>query len=179
MNKRVIFITQTAVMLALLIGVQFVTRSFSTFVTGSFVNMILLISMFMIGRGSGAIVGILSPFLAFIVGIGPAFIQIIPFMAVGNVILVLMASLVSKYMAKGSVKDIAFAAAGLVAAAVAKMSFLWVGLVVIALPMIPGLNERQTAMISAAFSWPQLVTASIGGMLAMTIVPLLKKALKK
>ena len=178
MNKKALFITQTAVMLALLIGAQFATRGFSTFVTGSLVNMILLISTFIIGRSSGLVVAILSPPLAFLAGIGPAFIQIIPFMAIGNVILVLIASLVSKYMGKGNKKDIIFAAIGLIAAAVAKMTFLWVALVIIALPMIPGLNERQIAMVSAAFSWPQGVTASIGGILAMTIVPILKKALK-
>ena len=178
MNKKVIFITQTAVMLALLIGAQFATRGFSTFVTGSLVNMILLVSTFIIGRRSGLVVALLSPLLAFLAGIGPAFIQIIPFMAAGNAILVLIASFVSRYIAKSSVKDIIFMTTGLIIAAAAKMAFLWVALVLIALPMIPGLNERQITMISAAFSWPQGVTASIGAMLAMTIVPLLKRALK-
>ncbi|MCL2298910.1 MAG: ECF transporter S component, partial [Firmicutes bacterium] len=60
----------------------------------------------------------------------------------------------------------------------AKTAFLWVGLVLIALPLIPGLKEPQVAMLSAAFSWPQLVTSLLGGALAMLVMPLLNKAAK-
>ena len=38
--------------------------------------------------------------------------------------------------------------------------------------------EKQVAAISASFSWPQLVTAAIGGVLAVTIAPLIRKALR-
>ena len=174
--KSTLFITQTAFMLALLLGVQFITRPFGQFVTGSLVNLILLVSLFMIGLGSGVTVGMLSPFLAFFAGIGPALPQVIPFMAVGNALLVLVARLVSKYMAKNNLKDIIFASIGLFLASTAKFLFLWVGLVIIALPLIPGLKEQQLTMLGAAFSWPQLVTALIGSTLAMMIVPILKRA---
>jgi len=177
-NNKTRFITYTAVLLALLLGVQFLTQSFSQFVTGSLVNLILLVSVFIVGIGSGLIIGLVSPFLAFFVGIGPAFIQITPFMAIANIILVSIASLVRKYIAKGNKKDVLITGAGLVTAAIAKTTFFWVGLVLIALPLIPGINEKQLAVISTAFTWPQLVTALIGSTLAMIIVPLLKKALK-
>ena len=178
-DKRVIYITQTAVMLALLIGTQYFTRSFGQFVTGSLVNFILLASTFLIGIRGGLAVAVLSPFLAFLAGIGPAFIQITPLMAAGNTVLVIIAQLVRKNMAGKSIKDVVSAAAGLIAAGAAKTGFLWLGITVIVLPLIPGLNERQIAVISAAFSWPQLVTALIGGALAMLIVPVLKKAITK
>ena len=42
-----------------------------------------------------------------------------------------------------------------------------------------GLAEKQVAMLSASFSWPQLVTALIGGVLAVTIAPAIRKAVKK
>ncbi|MCL2717784.1 MAG: ECF transporter S component [Lachnospiraceae bacterium] len=176
MNKHTLFITQTAVMIALLVGAQFVTRPLGQFVTGSLVNLILLISLFIIGTGSGITVGLLSPFMALLAGIGPAFPQIVPFMATGNIILVLVASLVKKHMAKSNKKDILIASAGLIAASAAKFLFLWIALVVVALPLIPGIKEQQIAVISVAFTWPQLVTALIGSTLAMIIVPLLKRA---
>ena len=178
-NKQALFITQTAVMLALLIGIQFVTRSLGQFVTGSLVNMILLVSVFTIGLGGGLIVAVCSPFLAFFAGIGPAFIQIVPFVAVANALSVMIGRIAGKFIGKGSLKDIALAASGLVAASVIKTGFLWVGLVLIALPMIPGINEKQIAVISAAFTWPQLVTGCIGGALAMAAVPVLRKAIRQ
>jgi len=178
-NKRIIYITQTAVMLALLIGVQFVTRPMSTFVTGSLVNMILLLSVLMIGLGGGLTIAVLSNFLAALIGIGPAFIQIVPFVAAANVILVLIAWLVvRKHVLIKSGKDAFIAALGMIVAAVAKMAFLWVGLVIVALPFIPGITKQQISVIGFAFTWPQLVTALIGGALTMLIAPLLKRAVK-
>lgn len=176
MKKHTLFITQTAVMIALLLGIQFITRPLGQLITGSLVNMILLTSLFILGISSGLTVGIMSPFLAFLVGIGPAFPQIIPFMAVGNAIIVLMASFVRRHAAKKDFKDIVITVAGLFIASIAKFLFLWIGLVTIALPLIPGIKEQQAAIISAAFSWPQLVTALVGSSLAMMVVPLLKRA---
>jgi hypothetical protein len=179
MNKQALFITQTAVMLALLFGAQLVTRAFGQFVTGSIVNMILLICTFLVGTGGGLIVAVISPILAFSVGMGPAFIQIVPFIAAGNAILVIFAQFGRKYVAVGGKKESLIAAVFLAAAGLAKTLFLWIGLVIIVLPMIPGLKEQQVAIIGAAFTWPQFVTAMIGGALAMLIVPPLKKALAK
>jgi thiamine transporter ThiT len=179
MKQHTLFITQTAVMIALLLGIQFVTRPLGQLVTGSLVNMILLTSLFVVGTGSGLTVGMLSPFLAFFAGIGPAFPQIIPFMAAGNAIIVLAASFVRKFIAKKNAKDVIITAAGLLIASMAKFLFLWLGLVVVALPLVPGIKEQQIAIISAAFSWPQLVTALIGSSLAMMVVPLLERAKAK
>ena len=173
-NKQIAFITQTAVMLALLVCVQSITRSFGQFATGSLVNLILLVSVFMIGLGGGLAVAVASPFLAFFAGIGPAFIQVVPFVAAGNAIFVAVAHLSAKRVAKRSLRDVLLAASGLAAAGAAKTAFLWVGLVLAALPLIPGINENQAAAITAAFTWPQLVTALIGGALAMMVVPILK-----
>ena len=176
--KRIVYITQTAVMLALLMGVQFTTRSFGQLVTGTLVNLILLVSVFIIGLHSGLTIAALSPFLAFMVGMGPAFINIVPFISGANAILVIVAYFVRNHIAQKSVKKIIFTATGLIAASVAKTFFLWVGLVIIALPLIPGINEKQIAVISAAFTWQPLVTALIGSTLTMIIMPVLKIAIK-
>jgi uncharacterized membrane protein YeaQ/YmgE (transglycosylase-associated protein family) len=34
-------------------------------------------------------------------------------------------------------------------------------------------------MLPTMFAWPQLITAVIGGMVALAIVPVLKKAMKR
>ena len=51
-----------------------------------------------------------------------------------------------------------------------QVSALWLLIVKLVLPTL-GLAEKQVAAISASFSWPQLVTAAIGGVLAVTIAP--------
>lgn len=178
-NNKVMYITQTAVMLALLIGVQLLTRSFGQFVTGSMVNLILLVSVFIIGIYGGLTIAVLSPLLAFLSGIGPAFIQIIPFIAIGNALFVVLAWLIAKnFIGCSSSKEIAISSLGLMVASITKFLFLWVGVVLFALPLIPGIKEKQIAVMSAAFSWPQLVTALIGSVMAMIIIPQLKKAIK-
>ena len=177
-NKKIAFIAQTGVMLALLIGVQFTTRSLSQFITGSLVNLILLVSLFVIGIASGITVAVLSPVLAFTVGMGPMFVQIVPFVAAGNAVFVIAAYFTRNYIARKTLKDTFFTALGLITAGAAKTLFLWAGLVKIALPLIPGIKEKQITVISAAFSWPQMVTALIGGALAMIITPLLKLAVQ-
>jgi hypothetical protein len=178
-NTKISYITQTAVMLALLIVVQLLSRSFGQFVTGSLVNLILLVSVFIIGIYGGITIAVISPLLAFLAGIGPAFIQIIPFIAIGNALFVTFAWLIAKnFIAKLNIKDIMITSIGLISASVIKFLFLWIGLVMIALPLIPGIKEKQMAVIGASFSWPQLITALIGSILAMMIVPHLKKAIK-
>lgn len=179
-NNKAIYITQTAVMLALLIVAQFLTRSFGQFVTGSIVNLILLVSVFVIGIYGGITVAVLSPFLAFLAGIGPAIIHIIPFIAIGNALFVTIAWVIAKNsISNMSTKGILISSTGLAAASICKFLFLWLGLVVVALPLIPGIKEKQAAVISVSFSWPQLITALIGSILAMMIIPLIKKAVKQ
>ena len=41
MNRKTLWITETAVLLALLVGLQFVTKAMGQFVTGSCVNLVL------------------------------------------------------------------------------------------------------------------------------------------
>jgi uncharacterized membrane protein YeaQ/YmgE (transglycosylase-associated protein family) len=44
---------------------------------------------------------------------------------------------------------------------------------------VPLLAPKMLQMLPAMFSWPQLVTALIGGAITLLTVPLLKKALRQ
>lgn len=158
---------RTAIFLALLIAVQFVTRSIGQYVTGSLVNLILIASGLMCGLWGGLAVAVLSPICAFFIGIGPAFPQVVPAVALGNAVLVLLWVLIAG--AKNA--PIARQAIALVVAAVAKFLTLYLVIVKWLVPMVLTLNEKQTAVLSASFSFPQLITAVIGGVLAMLLVP--------
>ncbi|MDR0314564.1 MAG: ECF transporter S component [Oscillospiraceae bacterium] len=174
--RRTLYITQTAVMLALLIIIQFVTRPFSQLVTGSLVNLILFTSVLVIGLSCGLTISVISPFFAVFFQIGPP-IAVAPFIVIGNIVLVVLVWLIRNFIISPDVKRKTIAAAGMTAASVIHMAFLWIGLVTIALPMM-GLPGKQSTLISAMMTWPQLITALIGSALAMIIVPPLKKAMK-
>ena len=64
------------------------------------------------------------------------------------------------------------------AAAVCKFAVLFLLVTKVAIPSLQ-LPEAAAATMSASFSWPQLVTAAIGGLIAVTISPVIRKALKR
>ena len=88
MNKKIRFITETAIMLALLVTLQALTKGFGQFVTGSCVNAILAVSALVGGLASGLTVALISPVLAFLLGIAPQILTVPAIMA-GNAIYVL------------------------------------------------------------------------------------------
>ena len=176
MNKKTKWITETAVMIALLVVLQAVTKSFGQFVTGSCVNFVLATAALIGGLSCGLTVAIVSPFFAFLLGIGPAFLPIVPGVSVGNAELVLM--LWALLWKKGPGADAGVKVAAVAAAAVCKFLVLFGLIVKVILPML-SLNEKQIAVLSASFSWPQLITAAIGGSLAVLLWPRLAKALGK
>ena len=174
MKKKTLWIAETAVMIALLVALQGLTKPAGQFVTGSCVNLILGVSTLVGGLWCGLTVALLSPFFAFALGIGPALIQIVPAIAVGNIVLVLV--LFSLYRKAKKLSPLSYG--GAVAASVCKFAALYALVVLLLLPLL-GLPEKQVAMMSAMFSWPQLVTALIGSFLAVTISPAIRKALHR
>lgn len=173
MKKNVLWITQTAIAIALLIVMQSVAAPMGQLVTGSIVNLILIVSVMLLGLASGLAASALSPIFAKLLGIGPLW-ELIPFIMAGNMVLVLLWHLIAKRaFAKEPLPGIT---AGVIAA-VAKFLTLYVTIVQIAIPLLLNLPEKQAQVISTTFSIPQLVTALIGGALALLILPLLKRAL--
>ena len=89
MNKKVLWITETAVMLALLVALQAVTKPMGQLVTGSFVNAVLAVTVLIAGLYSGITVAIISPVLAYLLGIAPQILTV-PAIMVGNVVFVVL-----------------------------------------------------------------------------------------
>lgn len=179
MNKKVFWITETAVLLALLVALQYLTKGFGQFVTGSCVNAILAIAALLVGLGSGLTVALISPVLAYLLGIAPQ-ILVVPAIMAGNAVFVLVLHhLASGRRGGGQIL-------GWIAAAVCKFAVLYLIVAKVICGVLAGslldsgaLKEPMLKALPATFSWPQLVTALIGGGLALLIVPALKKALKK
>ena len=180
MNKKLRWITETAIMLALLVSLQALTKGFGQLVTGSCVNAILAIAVLVGGLSSGITVALVSPVLAFLLGIAPQILTV-PAIMVGNTLYVVLL-----YVIAGKSKNIVRKIVAWVVAAVAKFAALYaivVGLICSVLSeglMAAGtLKEPMLKALPATFSWPQLITALIGGAVALLIVPVLRKALKK
>lgn len=131
-------------------------------ITGTLVNCILLVFTAKSGLLSGAVIGVLSSILAAFMGISQ--IVVTPAVAVGNALLCVVYSLLAR-QAKWHFP-------AMIVGAVVKCAFLW-----LTVPLIlagAGLPEKQTAMLSIMFSWPQGVTALCGGVLAYPILSRLK-----
>ena len=172
--KKVLQITYTAVLIALLVLLQAVTKAGGQLLTGSCVNAVLAIAAVLFGAWNGVAVALVSPFLAFILGVGPQIVPVVPIIAIGNVIYVLILHFLS------SKKNFApwRQATGLLCAAICKFLALYLGVVKL-LCAILSLPEKQVATLSTMFSWPQLLTALIGGSVALWMIPVLRKALRR
>ncbi|MBQ2785137.1 MAG: hypothetical protein IJF02_01350 [Oscillospiraceae bacterium] len=171
MKKRILWVTETAVMLALLIVLQWATKPLGQIVTGSCVNAVLVAAVLLGGLWCGLTVAVISPFCAFLLGIGPQLIAIIPAIALGNAVLVLVLHFVYG-------KTVWRRALAWLGAAVAKSAVLYLVVVQLLCRVLP-LKQPQIDTFTAMFSAPQLVTALIGGGLVLLIMPALKKALNK
>ena len=181
MNKKIRWITETAVMLALLVSLQALTKPMGQLVTGSCVNAVLAVSALVGGISTGLTVALISPVLAYLLGIAPQILTVPAIMA-GNSVFVILLSLLADKTGKNTLRQLM--AWGTAAAA------KFVSLYAIVVWLICGvLSERLLASgvmkapmlkaLPATFSWPQLITALIGGGVALLIVPVLRKALHK
>ena len=186
MNKKILWLTQTAVMLALLVALQALTKPLGQLVTGSCVNAVLAITVLVVGLSGGITVALISPVCAFLLGIAPNFITVLPIM-LGNVCYVLILHLILGR----SMMPLWKQPAALIAAAGVKFGVLYILVVKVICGLASGallgkkignivvLAPPMLKMLPTMFAWPQLFTALIGGAVAILIAPILRKALHR
>ena len=181
MNKKVLWITETAVMLALLVALQAITKPMGQLVTGSFVNAVLAVTALVAGLYSGITVAVISPVLAYLLGIAPQILTV-PAIMVGNSVFVIALYFIAGKDSKKVVRQVVawiVAAAGKFAALYAIVVWLICGVFAEGLLVSGALKAPMLKALPATFSWPQLFTALIGGGVALLIAPVLRKALRK
>ncbi len=181
MNKKIRWITETAIMLAVLVTLQALTKGFGQLVTGSCVNAVLAVSVLVGGLGSGITVALISPILAFLLGIAPQILTV-PAIMVGNSVYVVLLYLLADRSGKNWIKQViawVAAAAAKFAALYAIVVWLICGLLSESLLASGVMKAPMLKALPATFSWPQLITALIGGAIALIIVPVVRRALKK
>ena len=180
-------------MLALLICLQWVGSMIpepmtKQLITGSMVNCVLAVAALWVGMGGGLTVALISPVCAFGLGIAPQIITLIPIMAGNAAFVLLLAALVGRKQ-----QPLWRQWGGLAAAAVVKFGLLYTLVVKLVCdvlaPELLGQKLGEYVLLGPKmllenalplmFSWPQLVTAMLGGSLALLILPVLRKALRK
>lgn len=149
-------ISRTAILLS--IALVFQMGGFPQFITGPLVNTVLYLAAMIVGWQGGIIIGIFTPVIAAMRGIlPPPLTPLIPFIALGNTMLVMVFFLLKS---KNKI-------AGIIIASVVK--FLVLVSTVKLLVQVPPAIARM-------MSFPQLVTALVGGFIALLIMNIFKRA---
>jgi len=149
-------------LLALTVIFQFIGRFIplgpnSNFIVGPLVNACLIISAGLVGLFSGTVISVLAPYGAILTG-ATLPLPLAPFVALGNFVLVLAFYIFRK-------KKVA----GIIAGSIAKFAVIYGSLLYI-IPFSNCCSNKAMALAGAAFGWPQLVTALIGGIIAIPVV---------
>ena len=180
MNKKIRWITETAMMLALLVTLQWLTKPVGQLLTGSCVNAVLAVTVLVAGLGSGITVALVSPVMAYLLNIAPQILTV-PVIMVGNTLFVVLLHLIAGKDTGLVKRVIAWIAAAGVKFAVMFALVSWVicGVLAPALMAAGTLKEPMLKALPATFGVMQLFTALIGGGLALVIIPAIRKALKR
>ena len=146
---------------------------------------LLAVTVLLSGMGSGIALALISPVCAFLLGIAPNLITVLPIM-LGNCCYVVLVRILS-----GRQETRVGQRIGVICAAAAKFAVLYLLVVQlicgIASNSLLGKKLGDTVllappmlkMLPTMFSWPQLVTALVGGDIALSILPILRKALHR
>ncbi len=149
----------------LLLAVAIVLPMFihSQFVTGPIVNATLFLAIVLLGPYEAVLVGLLPSAVALSSGLLPLpLAPMVPFIMISNAILIGL----FYYLRSTSFT------LGVIVASVCKFVFLYA---IVTLLMNTMLQETLVSKLSIMMSWPQLVTALLGGAIAFGILKMLKK----
>lgn len=155
-TNNVKWLTRAAILLALALAVQ--SLRLGQYITGPVINAVLLSGAVLVGPWGAVAIGLLTPLTAYLLGqLNPILAPAIPFIMAGNAVL----ALVFGYGRRVNVY------AAIIAAAVVKYLAL-AGAVRFVLQLPP--------KVGVALQVPQLVTALIGGVVALLVLEALAAA---
>jgi hypothetical protein len=175
-NNKLKWITRSAAAIALIVVAQYVTAPLKQqLLTGSLVNLILALTTLLFGWGAGAAAAVVSPFIAYLLGIN-AQILVVPAIAAGNLTYVLIIALLAKKL-NGKLNPEMIG--NFISVAVAALCKFVIQYLLIVKWIAPSyLPEKAQAVMSVNFGVMQLITACIGGALACLLYPLVSKGIK-
>jgi hypothetical protein len=171
-HRNVNDLMKASLFLALAIVFQVVGKSFpgiSQFFVGPAVNAILILTAVICGGFYGVLVGFLTPLLAFLTGqLASALGPFIPFIIIGNILFVFSFVILNKQGKYGKYL-------GILIGALIKYIFLWISASKLILLFNLNMPAKVANKLAIAMGVPQLVTAIIGGAIALMLIEILRK----
>jgi len=172
MKSKTIFITRTALLLAVAIAFQIFGKfiPYNNFIVGPVVNAVLIIATASAGFWSGTAISVIAPLVSAFTNkapIAPFVIAFSPFIIIGNLIIVACFYLFRKKSKIG----------GIAAGAVLKFGFLYASVSVFT--SVVDMKPQVASTLVNLFSWPQLLTAAIGGAIALVVLKLAGNAFER
>lgn len=167
-------LTHTALLLALCIASQFLKNT-SVYLTGPVINCILILAAVFCGLWSAVALSLITPLTSWLITGSPlmsAIPLIVPCVMAGNVIL--SVSVWVSIRQKLSTRNLVL---GTLFGALLKAAFMGGTISLLLLPLLGPATELPAPALAAArvtFSLTQLITALLGGALAVLIVPTLE-----
>lgn len=167
------FITTTAMLLALTIVFQMLrliipvlalpgNTILAQILIGSLVNLCLIVATATAGLWSGIVISVVAPLVAFAQG-HIALPWMVPFVIIGNALIVVVYGLLMK---KSQIL-------GFIAGGAAKTAFLWIGIVWVGISLFHA-PEKVANVLAINFTWLQMVTAVIGGIVSLPVIRALR-----
>lgn len=171
-------IVQTGILLAICIISQWI-KGVSVYITGTIVNMTIVLAILLVGAGSGIILSIIAPITSFFISPSPitsGIPAVIPCIMIGNALLAIGIALFQRRVAAKTMSEEKRVIIGMGVGAIAKAAFMGISIVLILLPMLSShINvpkKKLDIILSTAkvtFSVTQLITAVLGCILAYVI----------
>lgn len=178
MKMKTRTITVTAIMIALSIVVQLFKNPGTIPITGGLINMIIIIDTLYCGLISGVIVSIIAPITSFIITQSPLIAtvpMILPFIMVGNVVIVLFA-----WAVRCKKLELNLLPLSLVAGSFAKWGVMTLLIVQWVLPVFgTELTPKMKTLATATYSTTQLYAALVGTALTCIVWPIIKLGIKR
>lgn len=172
MNDKVKNLVRASLLLAIAIIIQFLGKNIpqiNQFLVGPVVNAILIITAFVCGTWWGVGVGVLTPIMAWLVGQLPGpMAPFIPFIMIGNALFVIFFGILKNYQKWGKY-------IGLLLGSFIKFLFLSLSAAKLITVFNIGLPPKVASKLVIMMGTPQLITALIGGAIALVLIKLLTK----
>lgn len=172
MSKKMntIYVVRTGLLLALALIFQIGFKG--QIIVGPMVNFVLIASTLTVGILSGVVIGCFTPLIAILVGVIPPFlVPQIPFIIIGNSVLVILFGITKNHIKKGGQY------LGLALGSLLKFGVLAGSIRLIINFYSHSIPAKAIPAIVTTFSIPQLYNAIIGGILAIIVVKLLPKSI--
>ncbi len=177
-KNTLMFIVKVAVNLSITVVLQYLMGLFGIqLLTGSIVNMMLLINTLFVGLIGSSIIACVTPFIGILLGLSNNIILQI-FICVANILFVTSFCLLNKINFKKDLKIISLIKdlISVIVTSVIKYLFMFYITFKLLLPLI---MPNVPQVLSITLGVTQLFTALIGGMLYIVISNILKKTLKQ